>query len=188
LSQAQTTPEPSGAHDEVPTTKVRRSDALFDDVLDFLEDEAELLDDGRLYDWLAMLAPDVSYRMPIRSTLERGQGPGFAPAVTLFDDSLPTLTLRVKRLMDSPNAHAEVPATRSRRLVNNVRVRTAGNDVLVRSSVLLVCSRWNVSSYELLSMRRNDVLRRVGDDLKLARREILMDQSVPESAYLSVFL
>jgi 3-phenylpropionate/cinnamic acid dioxygenase small subunit len=167
---------------------VKPGDALYNDVLGFLNAEAELLDDGRLVDWLEMLSEDISYRMPVRETLQRGEGTGFASRVTLFDDDLSTLTLRVRRLVVSPNAHAEVPATRSRRFLSTVRVETAGDDVLARSSVLLLCSRWDVSSYEFLSAHRNDVLRRFGDDLKLVRREILMDQPVPESPYLSVFL
>lgn len=188
MSRAQVTPEAPGGQAAVTTAKVRPGDGLYNDVLDFLQEEAELLDDGRLLDWLGMLAEEVSYRMPVRATLPRGDGPGFSSGVTLFDDGLSTLTLRVQRLVESPNAHSEMPATRTRRFVTNVRVETAGEDVQVRSSLLLLCSRWDVESFEFLAARRNDVLRRFGDDLKLVRREILIDQRVPESPYLSVFL
>jgi 3-phenylpropionate/cinnamic acid dioxygenase small subunit len=72
--------------------------------------------------------------------------------------------------------------------VTNVRVETLGDDVLARSSVLLLRSRWDNKHFEFFSARRNDAFRRVGGDLKLVRREILIDQTVPESPNMSVFL
>ena len=179
---------PDGGQGGGAPARVPPGEALYNDVLDFLHAEAELLDEGRLIDWLGMLSEEISYRMPVRATLSRDEGPGFAEGVTLFDDSLGTLTLRVKRIVESPNAHSEMPATRSRRFVTNVRVESNGADVLVRSSLLLLCSRWDVDAFDFMAARRNDVMRRSGGSLKLARREILMDQRVPQSAYLSVFL
>ena len=42
--------------------KVRPGDPLYNDVLDFLHEEAELLDEDRLGEWLGMLGPEpVSY-------------------------------------------------------------------------------------------------------------------------------
>ena len=76
------------------------------------------------------------------------------------------LSLRVRRILESPNAHAEMPATRSRRFVTNVRVEALGDDVLARSSVLLLRSRWDSTSFEFFAARRNDVLRRFGDELE----------------------
>ena len=168
--------------------KVHPGDPLYNEVLDFLNEEAEMLDDDRLVDWLAMLAEDVSYLMPVRVTRQRGEGSGFAPGATFFDDDKTRLTFRVRRIVESPNAHAERPATRTRRLVTNVRIRRAGADLLAQSSLLLLRSRWDQSDFDLLSARRNDLLRRVGADLKLVRREILVDQTVPESLCLTVFL
>lgn len=167
--------------------RVLSGERLYGEVLDFLYAEAELLDEDRLVEWLGLLGEGLSYRMPVRVTLARGEGAGFSEA-TYFDDDLMMLSLRVKRIAESPNAHAEMPATRSRRFVTNVRVETRGDEVLARSSVLLLRSRWDEKSFEFFSARRNDVLRRVGDELKLVGREILMDQTVSESPNLSVFL
>ncbi len=72
--------------------------------------------------------------------------------------------------------------------MTNVRVHTLGDNALARSSVLLLRSRWDSKSFEFLAARRDDVLRRSGDGLKLVRREILIEQSVAESPNLSVFL
>ena len=173
---------------QTAASRVRPGDPLYNEVLDFLNEEAELLDDGRLDEWLHLLTDDVSYRMPVRATLQRGQGTGFSPEVTLFDDDKPRLTFRVRRIMESPNAHIERPATRSRRFVTNVRTHRHDDDVLVRSSLLVLQSRWNRSDYDFFSAQRNDMLRRVDGELRLARREILMDQTIPSSPSLSVFL
>ena len=168
--------------------RVRPGDPRYNEVLDFLNEEAELLDDDRLDEWLQLLTEDVSYRMPVRATLQRGHGTGFSPEVTLFDDDKPRLTFRVRRIMESPNAHIERPATRSRRFVTNVRTHEHRGELLVRSSLLVLQSRWNRSDYDFFSAQRNDVLRRIDGDLRLAQREILMDQTIPSSPSLSVFL
>lgn len=170
------------------TVRVRPGDPLYNDVLDFLYEEAELLDDDRLDEWLNLMDEGLSYRMPVRLTVARTDGAGFAPEATFFDDGLPMLTLRVRRLLETANAHSETPATRSRRFVTNVRVGVLGDDVLARSSVLLLRSRWDSKCFEFLAARREDVLRRSGGRLKLVRREILIEQSVAESPNLSVFL
>lgn len=171
-----------------PPEQILPGDPLHGEVVEFLHEEAERLDEGRLLDWLELLADDVHYRMPVRATLHRDSGAGFADEVTLFDDDKQRLTFRARRLVESPNAHIEMPPTRSRRFITNVRLRVEGELLLVTSSVLLMQSRWNISTYDLLSARRNDVLRRVDGHLKLVSREILIDQTVPSSPSLSVFI
>jgi 3-phenylpropionate/cinnamic acid dioxygenase small subunit len=169
------------------SVKVLPGDRLYNEALDFLYTEAELLDEERLSEWLGMLGEDLSYRMPVRVTSHREDGPGFSES-TFFDDDLSLLTLRVTRILTSKNAHSEIPPTRSRRFVTNVRVESRGDDLVAHSSLLLLRSRWDTSWFEFFSAKRNDVLRRVGDDLKLSSREILIDQAVFESPNLSVFL
>ena len=52
--------------------RVPPGDPLYNDVLDFLYEEAELLDDTRLDEWLNMMDEGLSYRMPVRLTVARG--------------------------------------------------------------------------------------------------------------------
>lgn len=177
-----------GTEETAPSEKMPPGSPLYNDVLDFLYTEAELLDEDRLVEWLGLLGEEISYRMPVRTTLQRDQGPGFASGTTFFDDDRGTLELRVRRIAESPNAHSEMPATRSRRFVTNVRVEAIGDAVLVRSSLLLLRSRWDTTWFEFLAARREDVLRRFGGELKLVSRNILIDQTVPQSVNLSVFL
>lgn len=98
------------------------------DVEEFLFNEAALLDEWRLDEWLALCAPDASYYVP----------PNDVPAGdhrdTLFivADDRTRLAARVKRLTDK-NAHAEYPPSRTRRMISNVRVLERSGD-MVRAS------------------------------------------------------
>lgn len=176
---------PSGAS---AAARLAPGDPVYNEVLDFLYTEAQLLDENRLVEWLDVLADDISYRMPVRTTRPRSDGDEFASGVTFFDDDKPRLTLRVRRVTESAQAHSENPVTRSRRFVTNIQVQALGDDVLAQSSVLLLSSRWDSHAFEFLAAGRNDVLRRFGPGLKLVSRTILIDQTVPESPCLSVFL
>jgi hypothetical protein len=60
------------------TARVDAWDTPYLEVVQFLSDEAALLDADRLEDWLALLAEDISYLMPVRVTRLRNQGTGFS--------------------------------------------------------------------------------------------------------------
>ena len=60
--------------------------------------------------------------------------------------------------------------------------------LVVESAELLFRSRGDVNEAALVSCGRQDVLRRCGDQLKLARRTILVDESVLRMQNLAVFL
>jgi PAH dioxygenase small subunit len=105
----------------------------------FLHLEAELLDDRRHRDWLALLADDIVYQAPVR-TSRRSDGRVDERHMYWFDDNRASLELRVRRMETDVN-WAEEPPSRTRRLVTNVRIRGGpGPDlVLVRSNLL--CTR-----------------------------------------------
>src|SRR5690606_24897073 len=78
----------------------------------------------RYDDWLALLHPDIEYRMPLARNMRRDQmsreftQPGEA---AWFDEGLQTLTQRVAQI--STGIHwAEEPASRVSHLITNVRV------------------------------------------------------------------
>lgn len=86
-------------------------------VEDFLYHEAALLDDWKLDDWLELLTEDARYLVP------PNEAPDASPDDTLFiiADDIHRIRSRVKRL-HSPDAHAEFPPSRTRRLITNVRI------------------------------------------------------------------
>lgn len=109
---------------------------------DFLFEEAALLDDWRLDDWLALFDPGARYLVPAAGAPDDAD-----PATTLFyiADDFHRLTERVKRLK-KPTAHAEFPHSRCRRLVSNVRILGGSDECLrVSSNYVTFRSRMGVS-------------------------------------------
>jgi 3-phenylpropionate/cinnamic acid dioxygenase small subunit len=158
------------------------------EVMAFLIEEAAILDEDRFDEWLALMAPDVGYRMPVRRTLLRKDGLGHETESFYFEEDATSLAVRVSRLT-STNAWAEDPPSRVRRFVSNVRVRDGGSETLGVSSYLLVLrSRWSNSAYDILTAERRDVLRRVDGRLLLADRTIAVDQAVLGTPNLAIFL
>ena len=93
------------------------------EVEEFLFNEAALLDEWRLDEWLALLTGDARYEVPSNDR------PDADPASTLFTiaDDIGRIRGGIARLKDK-NAHAEFPRSRTRRLISNVRIvgRSAG--------------------------------------------------------------
>jgi ethylbenzene dioxygenase beta subunit len=168
-------------------TTVRIAEPLYGDALEFLYREAELLNDNRFEEWFTLLADDIAYVAPVRKTVNEGDGDGFSAESGWFDDDRRSLELRMKHLQSAGN-WSEQPLSRTRRFVGNVSVDRIGDELMVRSSVLLVRSRWDDRTVEFLSAKRNDVLVWVDGDLKLRRREILFDQTNLNMPNLAVFL
>jgi 3-phenylpropionate/cinnamic acid dioxygenase small subunit len=145
----------------------------------FLVEEAALLDGADYAAWLDLLCEDIRYVMPVRVTTARGAD---------FDENLYALRKRVQRLA-TDHAWTEDPPSRTRHFVSNVRTFAGGGAGLrVESSLLLFRSRGDTRPPDLLSAGRTDILRRVGDGYRLARREIIVDESVLRTQNLAVFL
>lgn len=166
----------------------------FDDVRhqqahQFLVDEAYLLDAQRYEAWLETLTEDVRYVMPVRVTTARGAGFDTSPQMAHFDEDKYSLSQRAAR-MATEHAWAEDPPSRLRHFVTNVRTFESEDpaEVFVESAELLFRSRGDVNESALLSCGREDVLRRCGGRWKLARRNIIADESVLRMQNLAVFL
>ena len=59
---------------------------LYGEIVEFLYREAELLDSNRFGDWLGLLAEDIHYVMPVRTTQFRAKGEGFQD-VAFFEEN-----------------------------------------------------------------------------------------------------
>jgi len=179
---------------EIPAktgARVKASAPIYGDILDFLIDEAALLDDDRHAEWLDCLADDVVYRMPVRKTLRRHDGKGFDERGYHWNDNRQTLAMRVQRSLDIPSAWDRDPAPRIKRLVTNLTVHETGvsNEYTATTYLLLMRNRFEASSYDMLTAKREDIIRRDADGaLKLARRLILVDQSALGTVYINVFM
>jgi len=95
--------------------------------------EAELLDDGRFEDWLALFTADAWYWVPI----EPNQDSPLTTVSLIYDDRR-LLETRVRRLA-GPRLHAQEPRSRTSRIVANVTLRERRPaSSLVRSKLVMV--------------------------------------------------
>jgi 3-phenylpropionate/cinnamic acid dioxygenase small subunit len=174
----------------------RASHDIHFEVEQFYYTEAELLDDGRFTDWLDLLADDLDYWMPTRTNrLRRQQALSISARgeAAFYDETKESLAWRIRRF-DSGMAWAEDPPSRTRHLVTNVIVhhadsdqRTGPDDLVVRSAFLVYRNRLEREE-NVFAGRRTDLLRRSPDGgLKVARRVILLDQSVLQAKNISTF-
>jgi 3-phenylpropionate/cinnamic acid dioxygenase small subunit len=166
--------------------------ALRHQVEDFLYLEAELLDERKLREWLDLFTDDIRYWMPLRhNPLDRPEtitdelakpGDGY-----YFDNDRSSLRIRVERVY-AKNAWAEMPPSRTRHLISNIRIKKdSGQEIEVYSNFLVYRTRMETDQ-DLFVGTRQDLLRRVDGALKIARRTIILDQAVLTAKNISVFL
>jgi 3-phenylpropionate/cinnamic acid dioxygenase small subunit len=162
---------------------------LQQEIEQFLYLEAALLDDGDYHGWLDVLADDIHYWMPTRynrTRRERHLDTSAENELAFFDDDKASLRMRVKRL-DTGMAWAEDPPSRTRHLVTNVQIRprSADGEYDVTSAFLLYRTRLETDQ-NIFAGRREDVMRKTPSGWRIARRKILLDQSVVLAKNLSV--
>jgi p-cumate 2,3-dioxygenase subunit beta len=114
-------------------------------VEDFLYDEADLLDEWRLDEWLALFDEERGgYYMPTTDHPEGEAG----KALYLIADDMPKLRSRVDQLM-SGLTWAENPRSRTRHMIGNVRILgREGEVLLVKASFVVYRMRFeNIDPY-----------------------------------------
>jgi p-cumate 2,3-dioxygenase beta subunit len=153
-------------------------DLLIAAVAQFLYDEAALLDEWRLDEWLALFHPEEA-RYLIPSPEDLSDNP--ETTLHLVNDSMTTLAGRIDRLK-SKHAHAESPRSRTRRQVANVRLWQGSRDLFSRSVFDVTRIRGGavdryvgVYEHQLLAADSEETPWLIG------RRRVLIDHSI-ESA------
>ena len=142
---------------------------LREQVEDFLFREAELLDDWRLEDWVALFTEDARYVVP---TTDLPEGDPQRDLV-FIDDDITRLRARAVRL-NSRHAHREYPWSRTRRFVSNVRVAETGDGELsVTTNVMVYRFRSGEGAPYVGSVHYT--LRRDSGELKIAYRRAVLD-------------
>ena len=156
------------------------------EVEEFLYHEAELLDERRYEDWLDLFTDDCHYFMPMRRNVPRDEPEREftreGADVNWFDEGKDTLTRRVKQILTGVH-WAEEPPSRLCHMVTNVQILDAApagpapEELHVKSRFLIYRNRVETET-DLLVGKREDVLRRVDGAWRIARRKIILDQSV----------
>jgi 3-phenylpropionate/cinnamic acid dioxygenase small subunit len=168
---------------------------LVQEIADFLYGEAELLDERRYDEWLALLSDDIRYWMPMRRNVKFGdkerEFTRETQDINWFDEGKETLSRRVKQIQTGIH-WAEEPVSRIAHLVSNLQLLEANPSVADAAEVLVKCRfliyRNRVQTEtDILVGKREDLLRRSGDGWTIARRKIILDQNVLLSKNLSFF-
>jgi 3-phenylpropionate/cinnamic acid dioxygenase small subunit len=180
---------PRNLRDEWSTHEARLGtvdDATERAVERFLHYEAELVDDRRFNEWLALFDDELTYRAPVRlwrhDTREQVDN-----VACLWNDDKRMLSIRVERI-DSGYAWTEQPPSVTRHFVSNVRVFAGHDDDLhVRSNLLVTRSRGPSSPQDVLPADRFDILRRHDASFRIARRTVILDSTDPIAQNLAIF-
>ena len=155
----------------------------------FYYNEAALLDNYELEKWVSLFSDDTHYFMPIRRTRLRREldleftKPGQA---AYFDDDKTTLIIRQQKFATG-TAWAEDPPSRTRHLISNIRITEDRGDELDVESYFHVYRTRLRADIDSWVGRRVDTLRRHDGAFLIARRHILLDQTVLLSRNLSTF-
>ena len=162
----------------------------------FLYREVRLLDDRKYREWLNLMTDDIEYTMPTRFNRLR-EGPADEWEIerelgelALFDEDKASLLDRIDRLY-SGMAWAEDPPSRTRHLITNIEPTDGdkADEAKVYSSFLAYRNRLQGldGDEDFFVGRREDVLREVDGEWKLAKRRIILDVVLIKAQNVSIF-
>ncbi len=168
---------------------------LAQEITEFLYAEAELLDERRYDEWLALLSEDIRYWMPMRRNVKYDdttrEFTREREDISWFDEGKDTLGRRVRQIQTGIH-WAEEPRSRITHMVSNVQLLEVvpgvdePREVLVKSRFLIYRNRVETET-DLLVGKREDTLRRDGSGWLIARRKIILDQNVLLTKNLTFF-
>lgn len=163
--------------------------ALVSQIQGFYSKEARLLDEERYDEWYELLADDLFYWMPVReSRYRKDKRPAFDPKNSaFFDECKADIAVRIGRF-NSNLAWTEDPPTRHVYIISNVEAfATAKPDEYEVHSTFMQYRNRAEHDEAMLCGRRRDLLRAVEGGFQIARRMIVLPQSVLLTKNLSVF-
>lgn len=155
----------------------------------FMFYEARLLNEERYQEWLSLLTDDVHYWMPnIELFYRKNSSISYSVGdIAHFDDDKDTLQLRVNRF-GTGLAWPEDPPTRRSLAIGNLEVFLKNDfEYYVYSTFSLYRSKL-LGDAHLLHGRREDIVRKVDNSLKISKRVILLTDSTLTCKNLNVFI
>lgn len=114
---------------------------LYFEVERFITREARLLDDRRFDEWLALFEPDARYWVPMAWQQSSPVG-----HVSLINEDLMQLTMRIRRLLDPRTASQQPPSRTCHQMTNTELEAVAPDENEVRAR----------SAFSLLEYRRDE--------------------------------
>jgi ethylbenzene dioxygenase beta subunit len=160
---------------------------IYIEIQRFLFREAALLD-RREYDaWLALTTDDIHYR--VTAAVARDAA---AKAVdySIIDENLVGLKSRIEQISNPKFTRAENPPSMTRRVVSNIEAYhgNAPGEFSATSYLLAYRNRPSAPKGGFYVAERQDVLRKVGPDWRLARRSVRLDHIMIFDGALSMLL
>jgi 3-phenylpropionate/cinnamic acid dioxygenase small subunit len=133
----------------------------------FLYHEAQLMDEHRFDEWLALWTQPALYWVPSnRDEIDPKR------EVSLIYDDWVRIQLRIARLK-SGFAHAQEPRSRMRRLISNIEIEEApDNDIIAQSNFILAELRRG--KQDLFAGRTTHRLRPDSGALKIVSKKVLL--------------
>lgn len=170
-------------------TAERSPHNLWHELMQFYIHEAWLLDDRKFHEWLDLFTDDVFYFMPRRRNVHRKdlhQELTQVGDLAIFEDDKTYLRMRVERL-ETGMAWAEDPPSRTRHLVGNLVVEQLPNGEVQAKTAFILYRSHHETEENVFAGSREDVLRQVAGQWKIAKRIIVLDANVILAKNLSVF-
>jgi len=132
----------------------------------FLYRQAEILDEKRWDEWLALFTPDAHYWMPAEEDQTDGAG-----VHNIFWEDLDLMKMRVRR-NGHPRAHSQAPQNRLCHVVSNVIVESveANGDLVVRSR--FHCAEYFRYQVRTFTGKYRHVLKKAPDGYRIALQRV----------------
>ncbi len=132
----------------------------------FLYRQAEILDEKRWDEWLALFAEDGHYWMPVSEDQEDGEG-----VPNIFWENLNMMKMRIRR-NNHPQAHSQAPENRLCHVVSNAIVESEdpNGDVVVRSR--FHCAEYLRYDIRSFTGKYRHYLRKTPDGYRIALQRV----------------
>jgi 3-phenylpropionate/cinnamic acid dioxygenase small subunit len=152
----------------------------------FLSSEAGLLDRRAYAEWLGLLTDDVRYRVTAQLTQDAAAG---VKDYTIIDEDASALRARVEQIAAPKLTHAENPPTLARRFFSGLSIERAAqaNGLVARANVMVFRSKHDLPEGSLYVGFREDWLRQVDGQWKLAQRFVRLDHSTLQGCVSVIF-
>ncbi|MCE2469939.1 MAG: 3-phenylpropionate/cinnamic acid dioxygenase subunit beta [Dehalococcoidia bacterium] len=147
----------------------------------FLTHEASLYDERRYNEWLDLLTDDIRYYMPMLRNVKFGEHERELTRemedLNWIDEGKDILTKRIEQILTGVH-WAEEPLSRIVHVITNVLIEDdRGDEVDVKCKFVTYRNRVETET-DLFIGRREDTLRMVDGWWKIARRKVILAQSV----------
>jgi 3-phenylpropionate/cinnamic acid dioxygenase small subunit len=160
---------------------------LYIEIQRFLYREAALLDRRDYGGWLALTTDDIHYRVTAAVSRDAGAKP---IEYSIIEENVVGLRSRIDQISNPKLTRAENPPSMTRRVISNIEAyhsKTPGEFSAI-SYLLAYRSRPSIPEGGFYVAQREDVLRKIGPNWRLARRAVRLDQIMIFDGALSTLL